>query len=98
MAVHINPIAFIFLIFIIIVLIRYLILPLFKTGNYTIFGSTSCPWTIKALDLAKKEGHDYKYVDCKKGKCPKFVNGFPTYKHHGSGNVSSGYTESPLLI
>ena len=72
--------------------------PKSKKTKYTIFGSISCPWTVKALDLAKKEGHDHEYVDCKKGKCPDFVNGFPTYKHHGSGNVSSGYTESPLLI
>ena len=64
-------------------------------GDYTIYGSESCPWTVKALDHAKKMGHAFKYMDCKAEKCPNFVDGFPTYKNHKSGNVKSGFTETP---
>ena len=67
-------------------------------GNYTIYGSESCPWTVKALDLAKKLGHTFDFVDCKSQKCPSFVDGFPTYKNHGSGNVHSGFHEDPNSI
>ena len=67
-------------------------------GKYTIYGSESCPWTVKALDLAKKLGHMFDFVDCKSQKCPSFVDGFPTYKHHTSGNVHSGFHEDPNSI
>jgi len=66
--------------------------------NYTIYGSESCPWTVKALDLAKKIGHKFDFVDCKSQKCPSFVDGFPTYKNHASGNVHSGFHEDPNSI
>ena len=63
--------------------------------SYTIYGSESCPWTVKALDVARSKGHSYNYVDCKKGNCPGFVSGFPTYKNHTTGKISSGFTENP---
>ena len=70
-----------------------------KSGkSYTIYGSESCPWTVKALDVARNNGHSFEYVDCKKGNCPSFVSGFPTYKNHSSGNVSAGFTEDPHAI
>ena len=47
-------------------------------GDYTIYGSESCPWTVKALEHAKKMGHAFKYMDCKSETCPSFVDGFPT--------------------
>ena len=68
------------------------------SGEYTIYGSESCPWTVKALDLGKKLKHSFTFVDCKSQKCPSFVNGFPTYKHHTSGNVHSGFHENPSTI
>ena len=67
-------------------------------GKYTIYGSESCPWTVKALDLAKKLGHAFDFVDCKSQKCPSFVDGFPTYKNHDSGKIHSGYHEDPNSI
>ena len=67
-------------------------------GKYTIYGSEACPWTVKALDLAKKLGHAFDFVDCKSQKCPSFVDGFPTYKNHSSGKVHSGYHEDPYSI
>ena len=69
-----------------------------KQQEYTIYGSEKCPWTVKALDHAKKMGHSFKYVDCKSEKCPAFVKGFPTYKNHASGNTKSGFTETPHSI
>ena len=69
-----------------------------SNGKYTIYGSESCPWTVKALDLAKKLGHVFDFVDCKSQKCPSFVDGFPTYKNHSSGKVHSGYHEDPYSI
>ena len=67
-------------------------------GSYTIYGSESCPWTVKALEFGRANGHDFEFVDCKAGKCPSFVNGFPTYKNHTSGNIKSGYNENPHAI
>ena len=64
-------------------------------GDYTIYGSESCPWTVKALEHGKKMGHAFKYMDCKSEKCPSFVDGFPTYKNNKSGNTKSGFTETP---
>ena len=64
-------------------------------GDYTIYGSESCPWTVKALEHGKKMGHAFNFTDCKSEKCPSFVNGFPTYKNHKSGNIKSGFTETP---
>ena len=78
--------------------LKQMVMPASQTygdGDYTIYGSMKCPWTVKAVEHAKKNGHAYNYVDCKEGKCPDFVNGFPTYKNHTSGNVKSGFTETP---
>ena len=70
-----------------------------KTGSsYIIYGSESCPWTVKALEFARANGHIFEFVDCKAGKCPNFVSGFPTYKNNSSGNVSAGFTTDPLSI
>ena len=66
--------------------------------QYTIYGSMGCPWTVKSVKLAKKLGHAFDFVDCKKGKCPSFVNGFPTIRNHASGNIAPGFTEDPLSI
>ena len=66
--------------------------------SYTIYGSETCPWTVKALDLGRAKGHNFEYIDCKAGKCPSFVNGFPTYKNNSSGKIHSGFHKDPTSI
>ena len=66
--------------------------------SYIIYGSETCPWTVKALDLGRAKGHNFEFVDCKAGKCPSFVNGFPTYKNNSSGKIHSGFHEDPHSI
>ena len=58
-------------------------------GAIAVYGSPSCGWTTKQLDYLKKEGKDFKFVDCTKQKCPSFVTGFPTLDV--DGKIISGY-------
>ena len=57
----------------------------------TVYGSMSCPWTVKQIDYLKTQNREYDFVDCAGGSCPDFVGGFPTSMV--DGQVKVGYTE-----
>ena len=59
-----------------------------KAGNVTVYGSPSCPWTIKQLNQLDQKKIPYQFKDCsgKNANCPDFVTGFPT-------SVINGYIE-----
>ena len=59
--------------------------------NWTIYGSKDCPWCVKQVDYFEKLGKPYTFVDCESGKCPDFVEGFPTLMSE-SGKKHSGFT------
>ena len=63
-----------------------------KAGNVTVYGSTSCPWTIKQLNQLDQKKIAYQFKDCssKNANCPDYVTGFPTMV---ITSVISGYTE-----
>lgn len=56
-----------------------------------VYGSMTCPWTVKQIDYLKSKGKDYEFVDCAGGNCPDFVSGFPTSVVNGQTMV--GYNE-----
>jgi glutaredoxin len=60
-------------------------------GDVVVYGSKTCPWCVKQEDYLTNKGIDYKFVDCSKGQCPAFVNGFPTLVVNGQ--VKEGYSE-----
>ena len=60
-------------------------------GSIIVYGSKTCPWCIKQEDYFKNKGIPYEFIDCRDGKCPDFVQGFPTLVVNGQ--VKSGYTE-----
>lgn len=60
-------------------------------GSITVYGSRTCPWCIKQEKYFKDKGIPYEFVDCNNGKCPEFVQGFPTLVVNGE--IKSGYTE-----
>ncbi len=69
-----------------------------NTKKYTVYGSMNCGWTTKQLDEIKKNGHEHmvEFVDCDKtpDKCPRNIEGFPTWKVNGSETLHSGYKSS----
>jgi hypothetical protein len=54
-----------------------------------VYGTPTCPWTVKQRAYLDKKRVPYEFVDCTKTKCPAFVEGYPTL-------VLSGYTEIPI--
>ena len=54
-----------------------------KAGGLTVYGSDSCGWTRKQLEYLDHKGIAYKYVRCDDGRCPSFVDGFPTLDQDG---------------
>ncbi len=57
-----------------------------KAGDVTVYGTSSCPWTVKQLKEFDKKKIAYEFKNCsEKGACPGFVEGFPT-------TVIKGYT------
>ncbi len=46
-----------------------------KAGAITVYGSDDCSWTRKQLEYLDGKGMQYKYINCKGGECPGFVNG-----------------------
>ncbi|MFM8322701.1 MAG: NrdH-redoxin [Chloroflexota bacterium] len=49
-----------------------------KAGKLTVYGTESCPWTVKQIEYLKQKGKPYTFVNCETGQCPDFVQGFPT--------------------
>jgi hypothetical protein len=62
-----------------------------KAGKLTVYGSDSCPWTVKQINFLDKKGIPYSYVSCDSGNCPEFVSAFPTLDQDGV--ISSGFKE-----
>lgn len=60
-------------------------------GDIVVYGSKTCPWCVKQESYLTEKGIPYTFVDCKAGKCPEFVQGFPTLSING--DIKSGYTE-----
>ncbi len=60
-------------------------------GNIIVYGSKTCPWCVKQEDYLKQKGIPYEFVECSKGGCPEFVEGFPTIMK--DGEILRGYTE-----
>jgi hypothetical protein len=60
-------------------------------GNIIVYGSKTCPWCVKQEKYLIDNGLPYTFVDCKGGKCPDFVSGFPTLLVDNV--VKVGYTE-----
>lgn len=62
-------------------------------GEYTVYGTTRCGWTIKQLDHMKSKGIQHTFVDCEKepGKC-KMMTAFPVVQD-AAGKQTVGYTE-----
>lgn len=60
-------------------------------GNIIMYGSKTCPWCVKQEKYLIDNGLPYTFVDCKGGKCPDFVSGFPTLLVDNV--VKVGYTE-----
>ena len=61
-------------------------------GSITVYGSKECPWTVKQLEQLDDVKKAYTFVDCDSGKCPDFVNGFPTTQLE-DGSIVSGFKE-----
>jgi hypothetical protein len=60
-------------------------------GNIIVYGSKTCPWCVKQEKYLIDNGLPYTFVDCKQGKCPEFVSGFPTLLVDNV--IKTGYTE-----
>jgi glutaredoxin-related protein len=59
--------------------------------KWTVYGSKGCPWCVKQVEYFKALDKPYTFVDCESGKCPDFVEGFPTLMSE-SGKKHSGFT------
>lgn len=58
-----------------------------KKGDWTVYGTNGCSWTLKQLDHMKKKGVSHTFVDCdKKGACPG-MDAFPTMVHKNGEKV-----------
>jgi len=60
--------------------------------KWTVYGSKGCPWCKKQVDYFEKSGKPYKFVDCDKGTCPEFVEGYPTLES-STGKRHNGFTK-----
>ena len=49
-----------------------------SAGNLTVYGSKSCPWTVKQLEYFDSNKIAYDFVDCSTNKCPEMITSFPT--------------------
>lgn len=63
-----------------------------KGKSLTVYGSMSCPWTVKQIEYLNHKKIPHVYVDCNKQRCPKFVKGFPTIKTSG-GKIVEGFSQ-----
>ena len=61
-------------------------------GEWTVYGSMDCGWTVKQLKHMKDNGVSHTFVDCSNGKCSD-VDAFPTLKHSQSGETIVGFNE-----
>ncbi|MCB9077844.1 MAG: hypothetical protein H6631_09650 [Anaerolineaceae bacterium] len=56
-------------------------------GSITVYGTQSCPWTVKQLNYFDQKGTAYRFVDCSSQTCPEFVQAFPTTDYHGQFHI-----------
>jgi hypothetical protein len=73
---------------IIAVILVLLVLWYFLQPVVKVYGSMSCPWTIKQLNNLPGR---YEFFDCAKYQCPSFVKGYPTSEYRGT--IYEGYQE-----
>ena len=62
-----------------------------SSGDLTVYGTPECGWTKKQLKYLDDKGMKYNFVNCKEGKCPSDVTGYPTLIYNGQR--INGYNE-----
>lgn len=60
-------------------------------GDWTVYGTKGCGWTVKQLDYMEKNGKPHTFVDCEKGGCDG-IKSFPTLVS-STGEKIVGYNE-----
>lgn len=72
------------------VIVLSIVLTLGSSGGskVKVYGSMSCPWTVKQLNNLPGR---YEFFDCTKNQCPDFVKGYPTSEK--DGKIYEGYQE-----
>tara|TARA_B100000902_G_C27074949_1_gene795919 strand:- start:216 stop:863 length:648 start_codon:yes stop_codon:yes gene_type:complete len=61
-------------------------------GQWQVYGSQKCGWTVKQLKYMDDNNIGYSYTDCKQSQCPSWVKGFPSLVSP-TGEQTSGYKE-----
>lgn len=61
------------------------------SSDLTVYGTNECGWTVKQLKYLDDNGFKYTFVNCKDGKCPSDVTGYPTMIY--KGERINGYNE-----
>lgn len=56
-------------------------------GSIIVYGTPSCPWTVKQLNYFDQKGMSYRFVDCASQTCPASVQAFPTIDYHGQVHI-----------
>ena len=72
----------------ILLVISIIILHIFKTPSFRVYGTHTCGWTVKQLDYL---GNRAKFHDCDKGECPPDIKSFPV-TIASNGQRYDGYT------
>lgn len=60
-------------------------------GQWTVYGTKGCGWTVKQLNYMQKNEKSFRFIDCEKEKCSG-MTGFPTLVSP-EGERIMGYTE-----
>ena len=63
------------------------------SGDWTIYGTTSCGWTRKQIEYMKSKNISYNFVDCNSEDC-KGITGFPTLKKSDGTTTIVGFSSS----
>lgn len=58
----------------IVIVASLLLMFLFPKKRVKVYGSKDCGWTVKQLEYL---GDRAEFIDCKTGKCPEWVTGYP---------------------
>ena len=65
--------------------------PIPQEPGIIVYGTESCPWCVKQKEYLDSKSIEYTFVNCDSGKCPSFVNGYPTIVK--DGQMLRGYQE-----
>ena len=72
-----------------VIVLVILLQPASVDSKVIVYGSMSCPWTVKQLNNLNGRAE---FFDCKTNKCPDFVKGYPTCVK--DGQVYNGFQEN----